>query len=457
MGQPQLRSSERRLESWKEIAAFFGRDERTVRRWEKESALPVRRVPGGAKGRVFAYESELTQWLSTPPATSDTTPAAEPRVTPILPSSGKVRGMVKWAAAVSLLALLAGGIFVYRKNLRFAVDAAAMAGSLAGRPATAEAEDFYLKGRYDWNQRTPESLNKAVDDFTQAIVRDPGYAAAYVGLADCYNLLREFGAMPAKEAYPRALAAAQKAVELDPNSPEAHVSLAFASFWGFIRVADAEREFRRALALDPNSAHAHHWHATYLLEIGRFPEAIAEIERAQKLDPSSTPILADKGLILSIAGQTDEAKNLLQQIETTAPDFPSAHSYLSELYFVRKEYTSYLEEEEAMARLQHDNAALLRVAEERKAFASGGPEALLETRLQAGKRLYDQGLRDNLALAGDYAAAGEKAEALRYLEKSYQNHELELCTLAVNTQFRSMHDESAFRALVAKAGLPALP
>ena len=455
MGQPQLRSSERRLESWKEIAAFFGRDERTVRRWEKENALPVRRVPGGAKGRVFAYESELAQWLSAPQAISDAVTTAQPGVEPIVPSSGKVRGMAKLAAAVSLLALLAVGIFVYRGNHRFAVDASA-AGSPGRRPATTEAEDFYLKGRYDWNQRTPESLNKAVDDFTQAIVRDPGYAAAYVGLADCYNLQREFGAMPAKEAYPRALAAAQKAVELDPNSPEAHVSLAFASFWGFIRVADAEREFQRALALDPNSAHAHHWHATYLLDIGRFPEAIAEIEQAQKLDPSSTPILADKGLILSMAGQTDQARALLKQIEITAPDFPSAHSYLSELYFVRKEYTPYLEEEETLARLQHDNAALIRLAEERRALASGGPEALLETRLQAGKRLYDQGLRDNFALAADYAAAGVTAQALRYLERSYQNHELELCTLAVNTQFRSMHEDPTFRGLVAKIGLPPL-
>jgi tetratricopeptide (TPR) repeat protein len=329
-----------------------------------------------------------------------------------------------------------------------------MAGSPTRRAASVEAEDFYLKGRYDWNQRTPASLNQAVDDFTQAIVRDPGYAAAYVGLADCYNLLREFGAMPAKEAYPRALAAAQKAVELDPDSAEAHVSLAFASFWGFIRVADAEREFRRALALDPNSAHAHHWYATYLLEIGRFPEAVVEIERAQKLDPSSTPILADKGLILLMTGQTDQATALLKQIEITAPGFPSAHSYLSELYFVRKEYALYLEEAETLARLQHDNATLIRLAEERRALASGGPEALLETRLQAGKRLYAQGLRDNFALAGDYAAAGVTAQALRYLQRSYQNHELELCTLAVNTQFRSMHEDPTFRGLVAKVGLP---
>jgi DNA-binding winged helix-turn-helix (wHTH) protein len=113
-------------------------------------------------------------------------------------------------------------------------------------PANREAEEFYLKGRYYWEKRTPDSLNKAVDSFTQSLVHDPGYAPAYVGLADCYNLLREYTVMPATEAYPRALAAAKKAVELDDRSSEAHASLAFASFFGMWDAATADREFQRA-------------------------------------------------------------------------------------------------------------------------------------------------------------------------------------------------------------------
>ena len=113
-----------------------------------------------------------------------------------------------------------------------------------------EAEELYLKGRYFWNKRTPEDLNKALDLFTQAIVRDPGYAQAYVGLADCYNLLREYSVMPPNEAYPRALAAAKKAVELDDNSAEAHNSLAFATFYWTWDAATAEREFKRAIAVE---------------------------------------------------------------------------------------------------------------------------------------------------------------------------------------------------------------
>ena len=155
----------------------------------------------------------------------------------------------------------------------------------------AEAQDLYLKGRYYFEKRTPADLNQAVDFFTQAIVHDPGYAAPYVGLADSYNLLREYSAMLPEEAFPRALAAASKAVELDPNSAEAHNSLAFASYWGFFDAATADREFKRAIELDATLPRAHHWYATFLVAIQRNQEALVEIERARRLDPSSHPSL----------------------------------------------------------------------------------------------------------------------------------------------------------------------
>ena len=164
--------------------------------------------------------------------------------------------------------------------------------------ANREAEDFYLKGRFYWNKRTPESLNQALEAFTQAIAHDPNYSDAYVGLADCYNLLREFSAMPGNEAYFKAFAAAKKAVELDQQSSEAHASLAFVTFFGMWDAADAEKEFRRAIELDPNNAKAHHWYATFLHALNRHEEALTEIELARKLAPDSPSILADKGELL---------------------------------------------------------------------------------------------------------------------------------------------------------------
>src|ERR1035441_648344 len=147
-----------------------------------------------------------------------------------------------------------------------------------------EAEDLYLKGRYYWNKRTPDDLNKAVDLFTQAIVHDPGYAKAYAGLADTYNLLREFSSMPSGEAFSRSLAAARRAVELDGGLADAHNSLAFASFYGAWDFAVAEREFERAIELDPHYATAYHWYANALVCLGRVDAALANMLRAGEVD-----------------------------------------------------------------------------------------------------------------------------------------------------------------------------
>jgi Tfp pilus assembly protein PilF len=156
-----------------------------------------------------------------------------------------------------------------------------------------EAEQLYLKGIYYWQKRTPETLNQAVDYFTQAVVRDPQYAEAYVGLADCYNLLREYSVMPPSEAYPRAMAAAKRAIALDDSLSGAHSSMAFVDFYWSWDVASAQHEFERAIELDPKSVIAHHWYATFLLALASFPQSLEEIEKAQQLDPESNAILAD--------------------------------------------------------------------------------------------------------------------------------------------------------------------
>src|SRR5271168_2594068 len=335
--------AKQRLDSWKEIAAFFDRDERTVKRWEKERGLPVYRVPGSARGGVFAYAGELAEWLQSPHhdwesvenSAGEKTSAGEgrdravpanlltirvPAEVPapalhLVPPPSRVDAAMTFLWLVPLV-LIAGSFLAFSFGHREPRFKNALA---APQPPSAEAQDLYLKGRYHFEKRTPDDLNQAVDFFTQAIVHDPGYAAPYVGLADSYNLLREFSVMPPQEAFPRARAAAAKAVELDPNSAEAHNSLAFASFWGFFDVATADREFKRAIELNPALPRAHHWYATFLVETGRTQEALAEIERARQLDPSSTPILADKGCILTVAGKTEEARTLLMQLAASQP------------------------------------------------------------------------------------------------------------------------------------------
>ena len=396
-------TSRQRLDSWKEIAVFFGRDERTVNRWEKELGLPVHRLPG-TKGRVYAYADELSAWQAAPrnvgsalpdkssqarsetssgrftviagrPSLSDISPSrSQPEPAPIHPAerSATRRGITGWLLVGALIVMAALGLMLVwhpKASLNSSADirnntatnpqgysgGVVQASSHAHNP---EAEQLYLEGRYYWNKRTPDDLNKAVDYFVQAIVRDPNYALAYVGLADCYNLLREYTAMPASEAYSRAFVAAKKAVELDDQSSAAHASLGFVLFYGRWDVTNAELEFRRAIDLDPNNAVAHHWYASYLLTVRRLPESLTEIERAQTLDPASASILADKGNILFHSGRRDEAITLLKQMETTEPAFRSPHLYLKVFYLAEGDYPNFLVESRKDALLLRDNSAL---------------------------------------------------------------------------------------------------
>ena len=357
----------------------------------------------------------------------------------------------------ALVVFVAGA--AYRLNHR-AGNAAAVATTAAPAshtPANHEAENFYLKGRFFWNERTPESLNKAVDAFTQAIVSDPSYAPAYVGLADCYNLLREYSAMPAAEAYPRALAAAKRAAELDDKSSEAHASLAFVAFNGMWDATTADREFRRAIELNPKNGTAHLWYATMLSALARFPQAIEEIESAQALDPASKAILADKGRILWIAGRHEESMALLQQMEVAEPKFISVHRYLRFAYLENRDYPNYLKELKYESSLTKD-ASQMRIAEAAsQGFASGGERGLLANLLREQVELYKAGKSSAYFLAETCARSGDKHAALEYLEAAYKQRAEGLGDVESDLAFRDMHADPAFRQLVAKIGLPPLP
>jgi len=460
MGESAHENPGRRLDSWKEIASFFARDERTVRRWEKEQALPVHRIPGGAKGRVFAYKSELSEWLVASQAVNaEIHTRAHQGQSPkgrLIKTRSHLLSKAKLAGVLAVCGILIIILLYYRGGRRPWVHASetnntAPRNSLGS--SYSEAEDLYLKGRFYWNKRTPDDLNRAVDYFTQAIVRDPGYAKSYAGLADCYNLLREYSAMPDSEAYPRALAAATKAVELDDNLAEAHISAAFVTFFWNWDAAGAEREFKRALILNPNDARAHHWYASFLLTSGRVPEALAQIEIARRLDPTSVSILADKGLMLSAAGQADAAVTLLKQIRDTEPSFVSTHRYLSEIYFNRQDYDDYLSEWEKTAILTSDQQELMLVRAAKSGFARAGiVREMLENTLRIQNELYEKGSVPAYAMAATYARLGDNQKTFQYLETAYDKHENYLLYLATDMAFKNVRDEPEYRTLVERIG-----
>ncbi|HEY0704886.1 MAG TPA: tetratricopeptide repeat protein, partial [Candidatus Acidoferrales bacterium] len=357
-------------------------------------------------------------------------------------------------ALVLIAALVVIGIAWRNSSVRAARGLAAAAKPRAIDP---EAEQLYLKGIFYFSKRTPDALHQAVDYFTQAVVRDPQYAEAYVGMADCYNLLREYSLMPPEEAYPRAAAAAKRAIALDDSLSGAHSSLAFVDFYWYWDVTGAEREFSRAIALDPTSVVAHHWYATYLLHLARFQDSLDEIEKAQKLDPKSTAILADKSLILFYSGRSDEAVAQLKQLEAIEPDFLSPHMYLAMIYLTKGNYPQYLEESKRSATILHDESGLAVAAAGEKGLASGGGRGMLTAMLKEQQVLHAAGKLHAFNLAQTAALLGRKQEALDYLNDSYTKRDSEMVALRIDPLLASLHDEPGFRDLSARVGLPALP
>jgi len=465
--------NERRLESWKEIAGFFDRDEKTVRRWEKDLGLPVHRLPGVSKGRVYAFPQELSEWSEKPRTlraeagaeavpelvASSAAPVTPPEISPPQTTT-KFDGRAFFLAAVVAVLVIVLVVVAFRTNGRgFSLASLGLASQTASanvpvhRP-NPEAERLYLEGRYYWNERTAAGLTRAVDDFTQAIVADPQCAKAYAGLADSYNLIREYTAMPEDEAFPRAEAAARKAIELDPNLAEGHRELAFPSFWWKRDVVTARREFERAIALNPNDGTTHLWYATALNYIGDDAKAVLEINRAQELDPTSSSVRADKGKILDGAGRKEEALALLRQMKRSEPTFVSPHRYLGQIYFEEGDYPAYLLEAEETARLVQRADDLDLVEAEKKGFARDGARGLLQNRLAKQKTLYENEKLPAFALAQTSAMLGNKSEALRYLMTSRDRHEASIAGLARDAMLRSLRDDPSFKQLIVEVGFP---
>ena len=402
---------------------------------------------------IETVERHGYRWIGPIRSAEDAQPSSPPLSQPKLSSW---RRLIFALPAIALLF----ATWIFRpgfRNAKAGVDSQATPSKNASQSAdNREAKDLYLKGRFYWNKRTPESLNQAVDAFTQAIIHDPNYAPAYMGLADCYNLLREYSVMPAREAYSRAFAAAKKAVELDEQSSEAHASLAFVTFYGMWDPNGAEREFRRAINLDPTDAKAHHWYATFLQTIGRHDQSLLEIERARELDPHSSSILADQGRLLWAAGRREESLSLLKQMEAAEPDFVSPHRYLRYAYFETGDYRNYLIEIKKEALLTRDPATLAVANAAAKGFADGGTQGLLENQLWEQKRLYESGSLSAYWAAQTETLLGDSQTALSHLQYCAQAHDEALVLLAEDPIFRNLHDKPPFQQLLAKVGLTSL-
>ena len=195
-----------------------------------------------------------------------------------------------------------------------------------------EAYQLYLRGRYHWNKRTQDGLNKALDYFQQATLLDPDYALAYVGLADCYNLLTELGGPAADQTFPKAKEAARKALLIDDTLAEAHTSLAYCLMNFYKDWSGSEKEFKRAIDLNPNYPTARQWYGEYLTAVGRLDDALSETLKAQQLDPLSLPINARLGMTLYFRREYERAITQLEKTLEIEPDYYLPHIFLYRTY-----------------------------------------------------------------------------------------------------------------------------
>ncbi len=311
----------------------------------------------------------------------------------------------------------------------------------------AEAYQSYLKGRYHWNKRTQDGLKKSIEYFSEALEKDPTYAQAYAGIADSYNTLARFNFLRPQEAYPKARAAVTKALEIDETLAEAHSSLAVVKMDYEWDLPGAEREFKRAIELNPSYPSAHQWYGLLLVSRGQTEEALAETKRAQQLDPLSLIVDMGVGGLYIYARRFDEAIGHLEKIRDLHPEAFQPDSNLAYVYEIKgmtdEAVASYLKSRT----LAGDTAE--RIAALKAAYAVSGWKGYLQKRVEEMKehaRL--QRYISPFSVALLYAQMGEKNQALAWLEKTYEERNYRLLFIKVDARLDSLRSEPRFLDLV---------
>jgi tetratricopeptide (TPR) repeat protein len=313
--------------------------------------------------------------------------------------------------------------------------------------------EAYLKGRYYWNKRTEDSLRSAVEHFQAATRGDPTYAPAYAALADSYNALGTVmvGSDPPSFMRPRAAAAALQALQIDPELAEAHATL------GFVKHFDwdwegAEKELRRALELNASYALAHIWYANFLVSRKRFDEAVAEVRRAEELDPLSPVVLTNVGWTLALAGRPREAMEEYHKALALDPNYPQAHWRLGDVHRDEGRFEDAIAELETAVALTHRAPSTLAALAADYARAGRKPEAeelLGELHAPAARRYVSP-----YAMSWVYIALGDRDRAFEWLEKAYRERSNGMAFLAVDPALAALRGDPRFHSLAQRIGVP---
>lgn len=338
-------------------------------RWARDHRLPVRRMPGGKQGSVFAFESELAAWSLTPdrvdaaegsdpsaPATG-ITPTITPTIAPTTILGRTVRRPVLWATILALIVVVTGGGYWLNRS-----GATPMAGMRADLPDDPAVAADYMTARDSWAQRTPQDIEHAIALYRSVIRRDPTFAPAHAGLAEAWLVYREYGDIDDPTAYTAARKAAEQAVRLDPNLPAAHRALGFINYWWINATPTAIAEFKRAISLDDRDGQNHFWYANVLADLGEDAAAQREYSRARLLSPGSRIIEVEYACSKWQAGDDRLAMRQLSDLARRYPGDATIHNCLAWVYISGGDIVDFAREYR-LAALARGEPGLLRLTE----------------------------------------------------------------------------------------------
>jgi len=502
-GQPQPnddigdRPASERLDSWKEIAAYLGRDVRTVQRWEQTEGLPVKRHLHQSQYTVYAFRPEIDIWirdrrLPNEPAVQAPSAAQSRRGLAVLPfgnlsgdteqeyfNDGLTEEMVVQLGRLrpDKLGVIGRTTMMQYKGTQksiaeigreLGVDyllAERIARSLAmelipdheaevsrSSTANAAAHDSYLRGLYLWNTRSEDGFLKAIEYFKTATVRDPNYAAAYVGLALCYVTLGWYGALPTVEAYRRAATAAARALALNEGLAEGHTAMGYAKHlyeWNWSKVED---EHRRALELNPSHVTGHQWYALFLAAMRRFDEALSHMQRALELDPLSLVINAHVGWLLYFMRENDGAIQQLEKTVELEPKFEISRYFLGQAYVQSEMYAEAIETLTICADLSGRHPGALAALIYACGRAGRGAEA--RALLKEMKAIQRHRFVSPYFFALAYTGCGQKDFAFEWFEKALEDRSGWLANLNIEPGLDPIRSDPRFRNLLRRVGLP---
>ena len=446
-------AASRRLNSWKEVATYFQRDERTVKRWEASRGLPIHRVPGRARSKIYAYTQELDAWfdagLDAPGAIDPVLAAAadDSRSSETLASDNRWPKRPAWRNRMFTVALaLVGAIGLGAIGGRWIVAERTEQGQRL-TSHNLRAIELYREGWHDWNTRTPAGLAQAQAEFQQALALDPGFAQAHVGLANTYLLLREYTGMPDAVAYPKAEASVRRALALAPDLADAHSALGFIDYWWRWDPRTAEIELKRAIALAPDSINSRLWLASILKVQLRFREALDQINRAQALDPDSSAVLETRGDILMSMGDLVGGHDIMTRLEEVDPSQMWPHVHLARAALVEGRYSTYLGEAQRAADIKGDADQQSLLAAAQQGWRVGGGAGLLDRLLSQQQALADAGKASAYDVACTYVLEHRPDNAAAWLRRAMEAHDATVLGTFVDPCFRPLARDTRIQFL----------